>query len=203
MAASFEQKIRLVRELSLGVVARFAAGSTRFHPKRRASIDHNPGSSTARAPPMVASRRATHLSPGTVIICHVSSTATSTPTMGVQRPGIRRSPSERCGHCLRSDRRAAPQTSEIERSWNSTYLVRQGRVTLRTRRTCSRQLGGFDAKRRTLAYSQQNFFWGVRCHVCRSGFGVRDSCRSCGLPRHRQTDTMFDFADKVRLLDKD
>ncbi len=68
------------------------AGSTRFHPNRRASIDHNPGPSMARAPPMVASKRATHLSPVIVIICQTSSKATKAPAMGVHRPGMRSSP---------------------------------------------------------------------------------------------------------------
>jgi hypothetical protein len=67
-------------------------GSTRFQPNRRASIDHRPGPNIARAPPMVASKRGTHWSPGAVMIWQVSSKATDAPTMGVHSPGIRRSP---------------------------------------------------------------------------------------------------------------
>ena len=67
-------------------------GCTRFQPKRRASIDHRPGPSIAREAPIVASKRGTALSPAIVRSCHVSNIATRVPAMGVQRPGIRRSP---------------------------------------------------------------------------------------------------------------
>lgn len=67
-------------------------GSTRFQANRRASIDHRPGPNIARAPPMVPGKRGTQRSPATVIICRVSSKASSAPTMGVHSPEIRRSP---------------------------------------------------------------------------------------------------------------
>ena len=66
--------------------------STRFHPKRRASIDHIPGPNMARAAPMVPIRRGTHGSFGNARICHASINATSVPAMGVHSPGIRRIP---------------------------------------------------------------------------------------------------------------
>jgi hypothetical protein len=52
-------------------------------------------------------------------------------------------------------------------------------------------------------YAFYSLFWGVRSPACGNGFGVRDSCRSCGLPRHQQTATMFDFANKVRLFEEE
>jgi hypothetical protein len=67
-------------------------GSTRFHPNRRASTDHRPGPNMARAQAVVPSKTVTHRSPAIVMICQVSSNATKTPTMGVHRPGMRRSP---------------------------------------------------------------------------------------------------------------
>jgi hypothetical protein len=68
------------------------SGSTRFHPNRRASTDHRPGPNMATAQPMVPSKTVTHRSPAIVMICQVSSNATKVPTMGVHRPGMRRSP---------------------------------------------------------------------------------------------------------------
>jgi hypothetical protein len=67
-------------------------GSTRFHPNSRASTDHKPGPSMARAPPMVPSKSGTHRSPVIVIICQIWSKATKVPAMGVHRPGMRSSP---------------------------------------------------------------------------------------------------------------
>ena len=67
-------------------------GSTRLHPKRRASIDHRPGLNIARAPPMVPSKRGTQRSPAMVMTCQASRKATNAPTMGVHSPESRRSP---------------------------------------------------------------------------------------------------------------
>jgi hypothetical protein len=58
----------------------------RFHPKRRASMDHEPGPNIASAAP------ATHLSPGSIIIFQTSISATKLPTMGVHNPAMRRMP---------------------------------------------------------------------------------------------------------------
>jgi hypothetical protein len=53
-------------------------------------------------------------------------------------------------------------------------------------------------------YAFYSLFWGVNCPVCNCGFGVREAgCRSCGLPRHRSTPPMGNFADKVRLFEKE
>jgi hypothetical protein len=40
-------------------------------------------------------------------------------------------------------------------------------------------------------YAFYSLFWGVRCPACGSGFGVRNQCRSCGLPRHQSSGSMF------------
>ncbi len=66
--------------------------STSLQPKRRASTDHKPGPSIARAPPIVPSRTGTHGSPGNVRICQISVKATNVPAMGVHSPGTRRIP---------------------------------------------------------------------------------------------------------------
>src|SRR5208282_3078130 len=66
--------------------------STRFHPKRRASIDHRPGPNIARAQLTVPSNSHSHLSPGSVSIFQASITATEVPTMGVHKPSIKRIP---------------------------------------------------------------------------------------------------------------
>jgi len=66
--------------------------SMRFHPKRRVSMDHNPGPNIAREPPMVPNRAGTNISPGSVRSCHSSTAATNMPAIGVQRPAMRRSP---------------------------------------------------------------------------------------------------------------
>ena len=64
----------------------------RFHPKRRASMDHKPGPNIARPPPMVASKSGAQRSPARVRTCPNASKATSVPAIGVHRPGIRRIP---------------------------------------------------------------------------------------------------------------
>jgi hypothetical protein len=64
----------------------------RFHPKRRASIDHRPGPNIARAAAAVPNNSQTHLSPGSISIFQVSISATEVPTMGVHKPAIRRIP---------------------------------------------------------------------------------------------------------------
>jgi hypothetical protein len=65
---------------------------TRFHPNRRASMDHKPGPSIARAAVMVPTNSHSDLSPGTVRIFHVSTTVTKLPTTGVQSPSISKMP---------------------------------------------------------------------------------------------------------------
>jgi hypothetical protein len=64
----------------------------RFHPKRRASIDHRPGPNIARAAPAVPNKSQTHRSPGSVSIFQSWISATETPTMGVHKPAISRIP---------------------------------------------------------------------------------------------------------------
>jgi hypothetical protein len=49
-------------------------------------------------------------------------------------------------------------------------------------------------------YAFYSLFWGVRCPACASGFGVRNQCRSCGLPRHQPTGSMF---SEVRLFEEE
>ena len=34
-------------------------------------------------------------------------------------------------------------------------------------------------------YAFYSLFWGVKCPACGSGFGSREECRSCGLPKYR------------------
>jgi hypothetical protein len=53
------------------------------------------------------------------------------------------------------------------------------------------------------AYAFYSLFGGVRCPVCGKGFGVRESCRSCGLRRHKQAESTFDFASKVSLFEEE
>jgi hypothetical protein len=36
-------------------------------------------------------------------------------------------------------------------------------------------------------YAFYSLFWGVKCPACGSGFGSREECRSCGLPKHQGT----------------
>jgi len=60
----------------------------RFHPKRRASIDHSPGPNIARAAAAVPSSSKTHLSPDVVSIFPISIMAKETPTTGVHKPTI-------------------------------------------------------------------------------------------------------------------
>ena len=64
----------------------------RFHPKRRASIDHKPGPNIARAAPAVPNSSQTHLSPATVSIFQISINAMEVPTMGVHKPAINSTP---------------------------------------------------------------------------------------------------------------
>lgn len=71
---------------------RRGGASTRFHPNRRASIDHRPGPNMARAPAMVPSKRRSHKPAVRVSICQISIRAANAPAIGVQRPGIRRIP---------------------------------------------------------------------------------------------------------------
>ena len=62
--------------------------SMRFHPKRRASIDHKPGPNIARAALAVPNSSQTHLSPGSVSIFQISINAMEVPTIGVHKPTI-------------------------------------------------------------------------------------------------------------------
>ena len=64
----------------------------RFHPKRRASMDHKPGPNIASAAPAVPNKSQTHLSPGSIIIFQTSINATEIPTTGVHNPAMRRMP---------------------------------------------------------------------------------------------------------------
>ena len=64
----------------------------RFHPKRRASMDHKPGPNIARAAAAVPNSSHTHLSPGTVNIFQISINAIEVPAMGVHKPAISSKP---------------------------------------------------------------------------------------------------------------
>ena len=64
----------------------------RFHPKRRASMDHKPGPNMASAAPAVPNNSQTHLSPDSIIILQTSISATEVPTMGVHNPTMSRMP---------------------------------------------------------------------------------------------------------------
>jgi len=64
----------------------------RFHPKRRASMDHKPGPNIARAAPTVPNNSQTHLSPDSANIFQTSINAIPVPTMGVHKPAISRIP---------------------------------------------------------------------------------------------------------------
>jgi hypothetical protein len=58
----------------------------RFHPKSRASTDHAPGPSSAKATPRVPKRILAHGSPGCQKVSQTSKTATSAPETGVHKP---------------------------------------------------------------------------------------------------------------------
>jgi len=60
----------------------------RFHPKRRASMDHKPGPNIARAAPAVPNSNQTHLSPDSVSILQISINAMEPPAIGVHKPTI-------------------------------------------------------------------------------------------------------------------
>jgi hypothetical protein len=107
--------------------------STRFHPKRRASIDHRPGPKSASAPPIVANNTRTQASPGSAAL-HSSSKATEVPAMGVQSPGMRRIPKRASN--------AAIISVEIGASLRSVELARTTSVKPRTRRMTSRPVPG-------------------------------------------------------------
>ena len=64
----------------------------RFHPKRRASMDHRPGPNIARAAPAVPNSSQTHLSPVSISIFQISISAMEVPTIGVHKPTISRIP---------------------------------------------------------------------------------------------------------------
>ena len=60
----------------------------RFHPNRRASMDHKPGPNIAMAAAAVPNSSQTHLSPGKVNIFQISINAIEVPAMGVHKPAI-------------------------------------------------------------------------------------------------------------------
>lgn len=64
----------------------------RFHPNRRASIDHKPGPNIARAAPSVPIRMYSIRCACAVRKPNVSARATSVPTIGVYNPSIRKIP---------------------------------------------------------------------------------------------------------------
>ena len=108
--------------------------STRLHPKRRASIDNRPGPNIARVQLMVASNDATTGSADIwKAILHTSTTATEAPTMGVQRPAIKKIP-----HTARRIREMLPLGPWIK----ITESVRQMSATPRTRRMIKRPTPG-------------------------------------------------------------
>ena len=69
-----------------------SAISIRFHPKRRASIDHAPGPSKATPAPTAPSDSACHLREGSRQACHTASIAMSVPVSGVHSPTRRSNP---------------------------------------------------------------------------------------------------------------
>ena|SRR3974390_1781385 len=60
----------------------------RFHPKRRASMDHKPGPNIARAAPALPNSSQKDLSPASVNIFQISINAIEVPMMGVHKPMI-------------------------------------------------------------------------------------------------------------------
>ena len=64
----------------------------RFHPNSRASTDHAPGPSSARAAPMVAMKMQAEGSPGRVTMFQSASAATRNAAMGVHKPASRSVP---------------------------------------------------------------------------------------------------------------
>ena len=44
-------------------------------------------------------------------------------------------------------------------------------------------------------------FWGVKCPKCGHGFGIKDACRSCGLPRYEPTTTDSTVKKKLHFWD--
>jgi hypothetical protein len=66
--------------------------SIRFHPKSRASTDHVPGPSSAKAAPMVPNKMLAHGSAGCEMAFQNPKTATSAPAMGVHKPASKSIP---------------------------------------------------------------------------------------------------------------
>ena len=84
----------------------------RFHPNRRASMDHKPGPNIARAAAAVPNSSHTHLSPGSVSIFQISINAMEVPTIGVHKPAISSIPApikSTSGNCHIHRRWIAPQ----------------------------------------------------------------------------------------------
>ena len=82
--ASLLMRTRLSREILLQ--ARRSRTSIRFHPNSRASTDHAPGPSNARAIPIVAKRRHANAWLGCENALQRASTATAPPAIGVHKP---------------------------------------------------------------------------------------------------------------------
>ena len=133
---------------------------TRFHPNRRASIDHSPGPSIARAPAMVASRNQRDLSPGSVKIFNASTRAANVPATGVHSPAIKRIPTPR--------RIAEVTVVDIGGSPHNRRPARTTSTEPTTTRISSKPAPGqppanVEYKRRTRTLSHE-----LECQICRA-----------------------------------
>jgi hypothetical protein len=107
----------------------------RFHPKRRASMDHRPGPNIARAAAAVPNSNHTHLSPAIVSIFQISINAMEVPTIGVHKPTISSIPAP-----IKST--AGIVTFIGGRSFHSLKLVRTTSAEPTTKRMSSKPVPG-------------------------------------------------------------
>jgi len=131
--------------------------STRFHPKRRASMDHNPGPNIARASPMVPKNSGVDRIATRVSTCKTEINATDVPAIGVQRPRIKSIPE--------TSRNAEIISEVVEALLDSVELARNTNATPAIRRNKSRPAPGqppanVEYSRRIRTHNQP-----LECHV--------------------------------------
>jgi len=120
--------------------------STRFHPKRRASIDHRPGPNIARVPLTVPSNTQSHKSPGIVRIFQTSMTATEVPTMGVHRPSIKKIPDpKRIAEVIVMFSGASPHSRKVARTTSMQPMTKR----MRSKPMPGQPLANVEYRRRT------------------------------------------------------
>jgi len=104
--------------------------SMRFQPNSRASMDHAPGPTSAKATPMVAMKMQAEGSPGRTIMLRTASAASNKPTIGVHNPASRSSPI-RIANIARTDSPMGGPVCSLTEPWMTSEAPATTRISRR------------------------------------------------------------------------